>query len=126
MKLSKKLVAVLLLVVMVFSLAACGSNSIVGVWKMDVGSLLQQVGMSESEYEAMKSLLGDMEGTVEFTSDGKMITKVTAMGQTQTQEGTYTVEGDKLTMDGSTGTYKIDGNKLTLTQNGMSMTLTRK
>ena len=125
MKLGKKLVAVLLLVVMVVSLAACSSSSIVGKWKMDIKSVLTMSGMSEAEYEQMKPLIGDMSATMEFTEDGKVYLVVTAMGQSETEEQTYSVDGDKLTMGGSTGTYKIDGDKLTLTQDGMSLTMTR-
>lgn len=122
MKLSKKLVAVLLLVVMVFSLAACGSSSIVGVWKMDTKAIMEMAGLPAD----MVAVADMIDGTVEFTNDGKVITKITAMGQTETQEGTYKVEGDKLTMNGSAGTFKIDGNKLTLSQNGITLTFTRK
>ena len=125
MKLGKKLVAVLLLVVMVVSLAACSSSSIVGKWKMDIKSVLTMSGMSEAEYEQMKPLIGDMSATMEFTEDGKVYLVVTAMGQSQTEEQTYSVDGDKLTMGGDTGTYKIDGDKLTITQDGMSLTMTR-
>lgn len=125
MKLGKKLVAVLLLVVMVVSLAACSSSSIVGKWKMDIKSVLKMSGMSEADYEQMKSLIGDMSATMEFTEDGKVYLVVTAMGQSETEEQTYSVDGDKLTMGGSTGTYKLDGDKLTITQDGMSLTMTR-
>ena len=125
MKLGKKLVAVLLLVVMVVSLAACSSSSIVGKWKMDIKSVLKMSGMSEADYEQMKPLIGDMSATMEFTEDGKVYLVVTAMGQSETKEQTYSVDGDKLTMDGSTATYKIDGDKLTITENGMSLTMTR-
>lgn len=125
MKLGKKLVAVLLLVVMVVSLAACSSSSIVGKWKMDIKSVLTMSGMSEADYEQMKPLIGDMSATMEFTEDGKVYLVVTAMGQSETKEQTYSVDGDKLTMDGSTATYKIDGDKLTITENGMSLTMTR-
>ena len=129
MKLNKKLVALLLLVVMVFSLAACGSNSIVGKWKVDMDSYLKALAPSEQEYEnAMAEVkYANIEVILEFTSDGKVIRTSSYMGQSDTQETTtYKVDGDKLTMDGSTSTFKINGNKLTITENGMSLTFTRK
>ena len=98
MKLGKKLVAVLLLVVMVVSLAACSSSSIVGKWKMDIKSVLTMSGMSEAEYEQMKPLIGDMSATMEFTEDGKVYLVVTAMGQSETEEQTYSVDGDRITI----------------------------
>ena len=86
----KKIVTVILALVMVFSLAACGSNnSIVGVWKMDIDAILQMAGMSAEEYEQVKALVGAMEGTMEFKADGKMVMTMTMMGQSETQEGTY-------------------------------------
>ena len=121
MKLNKKLVALLLLVVMVFSLAACGSNSIVGVWKMDITAIMEMAGLS-----GMESVADMIEGTMEFKNDGKAIMTIYFMGQTQTQEFTYKVDGDKLTMNGGTSTFKINGNKLTITENGMTLTFTRK
>ena len=49
----KKILALLLALAMLLSLAACGSNnSIVGVWKMDIDAILQMAGMSAEEYEA--------------------------------------------------------------------------
>lgn len=137
MKLNKKWIAVLLLVVMALCLTACGEKkeeakpteapkpTIVGKWQMDIKSVLKMSGISEAEYEQMKPLIGDMSATMEFTEDGKVYLVVTAMGQSETEEEAYSVDGDKLTMSGSTGTYKIDGDKLTITQDGMSLTMTR-
>lgn len=126
MKLSKKLVAVLLLVVLVVSLAACSSNSVVGVWQMDIDSVLTQAGISKADYEMVKAMGFEMEATMEFTKDGKAIMKVTAMGQTQTQEGKYEVKGDKLILDGDESTFKINGNKLTITSGSVVLNMTKK
>ena len=103
-----------------------GSGSIVGVWKMDIDAVLEMAGISKVEYEAVKSLVGEMEATVEFTKDGKCITKISMMGQTETEESEYKVDGNILTMNGEAGEFKINGNKLTLTTGGQSLTLTRK
>lgn len=137
MKMNKKWIAVIMLVVMVFALTACGEKkeetkpteapkaTIVGVWQMDIESLLTMAGISAEEYEMVKSA-GGFEITLEFTADGKAIMTTTAMGQSQVDESTYSVNGDVLTMDGSDGTYKIEGNKLTLSQGELTLNLTRK
>ena len=102
------------------------TDSIVGVWKMDIDAVLEMAGMSKSDYEAVKSLIGEIEATVEFTKDGKCILKVSMMGQTETEESEYKVDGNILYMNGDPGEFKINGNKLTLTYEGQSLTLTRK
>ncbi len=121
MKMNKKLVAILLLVVMVVSLAACSSNSIVGVWKLDAKAIMEMTGMP-AEMVAVADMI---DGTMEFTKDGKTITKITAMGQTQTIENTYKVDGNKLISDGGEATFKIDGDKLSITESGLTLTRTR-
>lgn len=101
MKMNKKLVAILLLVVMVVSLAACSGNSIVGKWK------LEQNGVTV---------------IMDFGSDNKV--KTIAAGQTVLTQD-YKVDGNKLIMDGGEATFKIDGDKLALTEGGITLTLTR-
>ncbi|MBE5786740.1 MAG: hypothetical protein E7324_04285 [Clostridiales bacterium] len=128
MKLNKRFLAVLVLVVMAFSLAACsgGESTIVGTWKMDLEGMLAVSGISKADYEAMKSTIGEIEMTMEFTKDGKVITKITMMGQTETETATYKVEGNQLYVDGDPGEFKLNGNKLTLTYDGQSVDFTRK
>lgn len=105
MKLSKKLVAILLLAVMVVSLAACSSNSIVGKWKFDHG---------DGDYTIY-----------EFKENGKLYGTFHYGGQVETDETTYTVDGDKLTFEGVTYTFKVDGDKLQMTAGSATANLTR-
>lgn len=101
MKMNKKLVAILLLVVMVVSLAACGSNSIVGKWKLEMNG------------QAM---------IMEFRSDNKVVTSVA--GQTVLTQD-YKVDGNKLTVNGMEDTFEIKGDKLMIHESGITITLTR-
>ena len=126
MKLNK-MVAILMLVVLAFSLTACGgskSQDIVGKWNIDVNSLLEMTGASPTDLEMIESL-GGMSATMEFTKDGKCILEMSVMGQTETQEQTYTLEDGKVLLDGAPGDYKVEGDKLTLTADGLTMVLTR-
>lgn len=126
MKLNK-MVAILMLVVLAFSLTACGGSKgqdIVGKWNIDVNSLLEMTGASPTDLEMIESL-GGMSATMEFTKDGKCILEMSVMGQTETQEQTYTLEDGKVLLDGAPGDYKVEGDKLTLTADGLTMVLTR-
>ena len=124
MKNGKKLLAALLLVVLVFTLAACGSEGIVGKWEMDLESVLKHSGMSMEEYNQAKPYLGEVSATLEFTKDGRAIACMTAMGETETDETTYTVDGNKITFsDGSGFTFEVKGKTLTMNMDGMILTL---
>ena len=105
MKLSKKLAAILLLAVMVVSLAACSSNSIVGKWKLDYGN-------------------GDYD-IYEFKENGKLYGTFHYGDQVRTDETTYTVDGDKLTYERMNCTFKVDGDKLQMTMGSTTLNLTR-
>ncbi len=126
MKLNK-MVAILMLVVLAFSLTACGGSKgqdIVGKWNIDVNSLLEMTGASPTDLEMIESL-GGMSATMEFTKDGKCILEMSMMGQTETQEQSYTLEDGKVLLDGAPGDYMVEGDKLTLTADGLTMVLTR-
>lgn len=131
MKLNK-LIAVLMLVVLAFGLTACGSKeqSIVGKWSLDADSMLAMSGedlssMSEEEKELMKGMLAMMSMTMEFTADGKAIMSMTMMGETETEETTYSLEDGKLVMEGEPAEYKVEGDKLSITAEGQTLVMTK-
>lgn len=90
----KKILAIALTLILVISLAACASESLVGKW-----------------------VFGG--NTIEFTEDGKVSVNVNG---TLNYDGTYEVEGDKIVMTVSTMlgekteefTYTLKGKSLTL------------
>lgn len=75
-----------------FTLVACGSDEVEGTYEGTMG---------EGEYAVTITL---------ELKDGKAKQTMTVSGQTQTVEGTYTVDGDKITISAgsisSTVTYK--------------------
>ncbi len=107
----KKILALILLVATLLTLAACGSkDALAGTWSADFGD----------------------DGIVTWTFDGKG--KCT-MDSYFEQKGTYTIEGDQLTVeleawsDSQTFTFSVDGNNLTMEENsgyGISGTFTKQ
>lgn len=111
-KLSKTL-ALLLALTMVLSLAACGGSkdALSGTWSADLGD----------------------DGVITWTFDGKG--KCTMENAYMKQDGTYTIDGDQLTVtleswsDPSTYTFSVDGSSLTMNENsgyGISGTFAKK
>ena len=108
----KKLVAMLLAVVMIFALAACGSkDALAGTWTGDLG----------------------LDGTVTWTFDGSG--KVKFENEFAKQSGTYTIEGDQVTIklelwdEAQTFTFSVSGSSLTMNENsgaGLSGTYAKK
>lgn len=105
----KRILTLFVVVMMVFSLAACGSKSgsIIGKWKND------QVGITfdfkEGDAVTMSVAGMSVEGT--YKTDGDKISlKIASMGTTVLdEEGTYKVNGDTLTIT-------IQGDPLDLTK----------
>ena len=108
----KKIVALVLIAAVLLGLVACGSkDALAGTWS------------AEFEYD----------GTITWTFDGKG--KCTMENAYMKQNGTYTIEGDQLTVtleawsDPSTYTFSVDGNINTMNENsgyGISGTFTKK
>lgn len=112
---------VALLMAMLLLLTACG-NSIEGTWQYTGGS-----GDGAAYFDVVKQL----GGTITFTfKSGKLNIKMEAMGESETIENTYTINGNKLTLssDGSTSEaeFKVDGKKLTLTIEGSTLNFEKK
>ena len=108
----KKIIAlVAVLAIAVLMLAACGGNSIVGKWEA--------------------SMMGVATMTLEFKSDNTYTATISSTIESvpsDTNSGTYKVDGNKITIDGTESEYKIDGNKLSLTvpSVGTALEFTRK
>ena len=108
----KKWIILLLVAASLLTFAACGSkDALAGTWSADLGE----------------------DGTITWTFDGKG--KCTMENFFMKQNGTYTIEGDQLTVtletwsEPSTYTFSVDGSSLTLNENsgyGISGTFAKK
>ena len=108
----KKFVTLILFVTVLLTLAACGSkDALAGTWSAELGE----------------------DGLITWTFNGKGT--CTMENAYMEQDGTYTIEGDQLTVmleawsDPSTYTFSVDGNSLTMNENsgyGISGTFTKK
>ena len=96
----KKLAALILSIAILLTFASCGSkDALAGTWS------------AEFEYD----------GVITWTFDGKG--KCTMENAYMDQDGTYTINGDQLTVtleswsEPSTYTFSVDGNSLTMNEN---------
>ena len=96
----KKLAALILSIAILLTLTSCGSkDALAGTWS------------AEFEYD----------GLITWTIDGKG--KCTMENAYMNQDGTYTINGDQLTVtleswsEPSTYTFSVDGNSLTMNEN---------
>ena len=109
----KKIVELCFITAALLSLGACGSkDALAGTWSADLGD----------------------DGVITWTFNGKG--KCTMETAYMKQDGTYTIDGDQLTVkleswgdDASTYTFSVDGSSLTLNENtgyGISGTFAKK
>ena len=96
----KKYVALLLIAAALLTLAACGSkDALAGTWSAELGA----------------------DGVITWTFNGKG--KCTMENAYMKQNGTYTIDGDQLTVtletwsEPSTYTFSVDGSSLTMNEN---------
>ena len=140
-----------LTVVLLPLLSACGGKTPVGTWELDTEAVAKQLeAVFDKQYAEMpaeqqqmaKSMMKPMldqfrqtTSTMEIEADGTYTTtSQTAEGEPQVESGTWTLEGDQITLEKSdsdqsiTGTFA--GNEMRLTQKGgpieFEAVLTRK
>lgn len=111
-KTMKKLTSLLLILIVILSLTACGSkDAVAGTWSGDMGA----------------------DGVVTWTFDGKG--DCTMDNTVVKQEGTYSINGDQMTVKlelwdaEKVYTFSVDGNSLTMNDNeglAVSGTYTKK
>ncbi|MBR4359567.1 MAG: hypothetical protein IKP32_03010 [Clostridia bacterium] len=122
----KTICLISLLMVLVLVLTACGGGgggSIEGTWKLTGGG---GDGIGNDFTQALQ-MINSMGGSVTMTfNNGKLTMNMNLLGQTQQEETTYKINGNKLEVEGSTLDFSINGNTLTLTGEGASMTFTRQ
>ena len=101
-----KVLSLVLLVGAMFTFSSCKKDNqelIIGTWSLTEGT------SNDPEMSVvLPMMIGNM--AMEFTEDGVVTTAMTMFGQTQTSTGSYTIDGDKITMideDGETSTATI-------------------
>lgn len=92
------------------------ANGIIGVWEMDKPTLLRMMVMTSEQFDQFVAENGEAGMSYEFAEDGTIIASITMYGVTQEiMRGVYTIDGDRMVLDGELCTVVIDGDKLTLT-----------
>lgn len=124
----KKFLALLLCLVMVLSLAACGSSSgnLVGSWKLTKANGETNDPQMDAFNQVLASSALGATMVCRFDKDGKGAMIMSAMGQSSESPITWKTEKDQLTLGSEDGqsavlTYKVSGNTLTLTKDGYSL-----
>lgn len=117
----KKLYGILILAMLAMcsvAIVSCGDDdedALVGTWYLQDGDELQQITAASNH--TYVNVYYDLR-------NGQWI-------ETETEHGTWSVDGDKLTLKDSEGdvivfTFKVDGKKLTLTRGSYSMVFTKR
>lgn len=120
-----KVFALLMALVLTFSLTACGGSGdevtdLTGTtWALSGGSQ----GGATVDKATLETLLGG-EMVYTFGEDGKL---TLALADVEV-EGTWSQDGDKVSLDvqGDTGTMTIDGDKLILEESNVTVEFTKK
>lgn len=119
----KRISAMLLATTMVLGLASCGSSDpMEGTWKVNGGS----AGGQEVTAEQLESFGMDM--TMEC-KDGKITVSMSQDGEeSQEGEGTYKVDGDKVTLESNGDTMEgtLDGDTFTFEQSGVTLEMKKQ
>ncbi|MBQ9124708.1 MAG: lipocalin family protein [Acholeplasmatales bacterium] len=116
MKKFLKMCLVMLVAVLTLTLASCkddneGASGVVGTWNVT------EYKVGDVDYIAMMGEGATI--SMEFTEDGKATMTVSAMGMSESMEGTYTVDGETITItiDGDPQSGTISGNTITISEN---------
>ncbi len=108
----KRVVSVLLVVMVVVTLVACGSSKIDGTWV----STAAKANGKEVKWSDLPAAAASKKITLAFDGD-----KVTAEVAGNKADGTFKIDGDTVTLnDGKSDimTLKIEGDRLSLAQAG--------
>lgn len=95
-------VVFLALLLLSLVLAGCSSSPMVGTWKLQVPEALATAAKSMGKGDSLNA-------EVVFASDGKFSLKGLGAGKSGQMEGTYTLEGKKVTLKFE----KMDGTAIT-------------
>lgn len=118
----KRISAMLLATSMVLGLASCGgSDPMEGTWKVSGGSAAGQ------EVTAEQLEAAGMDMTMKF-DDGKVSVSLSTGGEAEDGEGTYKVDGKKVTIesDGQKLEGTVDGDTFTFEQAGVKLEMKKQ
>lgn len=121
MKLNRKLVAMILLVGIIFSLAACSSNnSIEGTWNIVNDEGFDYLYASRFEYVEDAQLV--------FMKDGVVVErKIYGNDSIKEQRGSYSLDGDTMVCGNNVYTViERTNDKIVMTREGYTITLERE
>jgi predicted Zn-dependent protease len=102
---ARRLVVVGFALILVFSLVACSKKTVVGTWVSEDQS--QTYVMNSDGTGSVKLSSGISLSMTYTTTDSKITVNMTYLGQTETDEYTYTLKDNKLTLtkDNTSVTY---------------------
>ena len=120
-----KMIAVVLTLTLVFSMAACGSDNskYAGTYKMESIEEAGELVKVQDYIDELEELLGEeveFSMTLTLGSDGSFKMASNILGETEEAEGSWTADGDKLklTIDGETEVATYEDGKLTMEMDG--------
>lgn len=128
MKMTKRIAALFLLVVLSFSLAACkdkDEKSVLGQWSVNVDGILQMTGLTQEEYDQFKKRGIEQTVIMDFNNEGIVAITISVAGQYVKDYQPYEVKDEKLIIAGDTADFKIKGNTMTITQDDIKFSLTK-
>lgn len=131
----KKVLAIMLVLAMLLGLGCTAyaegitQDELLGIWEMDISSIfsmmVEQGAMTADDMEVMKPFLSLMSYHMQFSADGKYTMLMSAMGEEDKTEGEYAVVDGVLMMDGSPVETTLENGVLTISEEEMSMTMTK-
>ena len=125
------LAVLIVAVILIVALPSGGGGDIEGTWILDG---VESEGSDSNDMAESMALLKAFGAEISFTfKSGDFTMYMSAMGQVQTQEGTYRVSGDRLYLDvegeeSESVKYSISGDRLTMEEpgNGSKLIFVRK
>ena len=95
MKNIKRIAAALLVLVMALALTACGKVEFDGKWKVTGGTVIESL-LEGTDVDSLDAV--GMELTYEFKDENTLISSVSVLGSTETNEFSYEFKDDTLTI----------------------------
>lgn len=128
MSIQRKIIAFLLLIVFSLSLSACGKKdapTVIGRWSVNEDGILQMTGLTKEEYDQFRQMGVEQTVIMDFNTEGIVAITMSVAEQYVRDFLPYEVKDGKLIIDGDPADYKIEKDIMTITQDDITMTLTK-